>query len=398
VYLAIPVSARAQAGAADHQALQRLQSALEVYRSIAQTGGWPIVPPGLLLEIGVDDPRVAVLRRRLAIEGDLAQTATQTATLGTRFDAQLAIAVERFQARHGLQVDGRVGANTYRALNMPAPERVAQIATNLARWRDVPTDLPPRRLEINIPSSELALFEDGRQIGGMRVIVGTPRNPTPLLQSRVVAVVFNPPWNVPVAIARNEILPRLASDPGYLRREDIRILDRDFDPYGEEIDWASPDRPRTLLLQQRPGPRNALGRIKFDIPNAYSVYLHDTPNKTPFEKAARALSHGCVRLQHPESLVRYVLREQLRTDPGLVDRMLASGETVHVRVGEPLPVFTFYWTAFVTADGQVNFRPDIYGRDALPERREMVADVSQDRRAPPAKEPGAGCGGRVHAG
>jgi murein L,D-transpeptidase YcbB/YkuD len=387
--LALMTSAHAQSTSAAHPDQARLQAALARYKSISDQGGWPLVPPGRTLKSGLDDPRVALLRRRLVLEGDLSVAAVE----GRQFDPDLEAAVRRFQARHGLHVDGRVGPNTYRALNVTADRRLSQIAANLQRWRDVPTELPARRLEINIPTAELALLEDGRQIAGMRVVVGTKQNPTPLLRSSVIAVVFNPPWNVPVSIARNEILPRLARDPGYLRENDIRIADRPSDPYGEEINWSSPDRPRSLILQQQPGPRNALGRIKFDIPNAHAVYLHDTPNRTAFLRAARALSHGCVRLQDPESLARHVLRDRLRADPGLVDRALDSYQTTEIRVTDPLPVFIFYWTAFVTTDGRVNFRSDLYRLDVGPEPGEMAAASTTVAGAE-----GPACGGYAHLG
>jgi len=385
-------SAQAQTAGVTYPAQARLQTAAVRYQAIDEKGGWAPVPPGRTLELGVEDPRIPLLRRHLVMVGDLPEAATE----GTRFDPALEIAVKRFQARHGLPVDGRVGGATYRELNVPAGQRVAQIAANLARWREVPADLPPRRLEINIPTSELALFEAGTQIAGMRVIVGTSENPTPLLQSRITAVVFNPPWNIPASIVRKEILPRLSRDPGYLRQNDIRINDRPSDPYGEQINWASPDRPRALQLQQQPGPKNPLGRIKFDIPNMHAVYLHDTPNKAAFQRSARALSHGCIRLQHPESLARYVLREQLRDDPNLMDRALANPQTTLVRVGTSLPVFIFYWTAFVTADNQVNFRPDFYGQDTHAEPLPAAAATAEPE--PIITAEGPACAGRAPAG
>jgi murein L,D-transpeptidase YcbB/YkuD len=181
----------------------------------------------------------------------------------------------------------------------------------------------------------------------------------------VTAVVFNPTWTVPMSIVRNEILPRLRREPLYLQMNGIEIIGRPADPYGEKIDWTSPDRPRTLALRQQPGPKNALGRIKFDIPNIYAVYLHDTPNKSAFSQENRGMSHGCIRVQHPEDLARYVLRDRLRVDPDLVTRVLSGTETVEIKVNESVPVLVVYQTAFVTPEGVVNFRPDVYGRDVL---------------------------------
>jgi L,D-transpeptidase YcbB len=344
---------------ATQPAYQRLSLALSRYRAMEAHGGWPALTTDLILKPGSEDDRVVLLRQRLLSEGDLPTMAVE----GRKFDEMLATAVKRFQARHGLVADGRVGRKTLSELNITAHDRVAQIAANLERWSELSVQLPSRRLEINIPAAELVAFDENRPIMSMRVVVGTNQNPTPVLRSQVIAVVFNPSWTVPTSIVRNEILPRLRQDPLYLRRNGIQIIDRPADPYGEKIGWTSPDRPRTLALRQQPGPKNALGRIKFDIPNVYSVYLHDTANKNAFSEQSRAMSHGCIRVQHPEDLARYILRDQLRADPELVARALTETKTVEVKVTESVPVLIVYQTAFVTADGVVNFRPDVYSRD-----------------------------------
>lgn len=351
-------------------AAARLAEALERYRAIEASGGWRYIPTtGPVLEVGAIDRRVAALRERLAIEGDLPLTERD----GQIFDRSLADAVRTFQRRHGLDPDARVGLRTLAALNVPAESRVRQIAANLERWRDMPAELPGSRLEVNIPAAELAVFNDDFPLMTMRVVVGSRRFPTPTLQSRISSVVFNPPWTIPTRIARNEIVPRLKREPTYLRDNDIRILDRSDDPYGETIDWRARGAPRDPPLQQQPGPKNALGRIKFNFANGFSVYLHDTPGKSAFERDDRALSHGCVRLQRPEDLARHVLRAKLADDPDLVDRALASPETREVLVGNPLPIFIVYWTAFVDQAGRVNFRNDLYGLDwRLLQRSGMV--------------------------
>lgn len=349
-----------------------LSRALERYKTLAATGGWESLSPGPTLDLGVAGPRVAALKRRLAIEGDLERAQSS----GDTFDGALAAAVRRFQERTGLAGDGRVGAKTLAALNVSADSRVAQIAANLERRRHLPTAVPANRLEINVPAAELTILEADEAIVRMRVVVGARRFPTPLLQSRIVAVVFNPPWNVPTRIVRNEIIPRLRRQPAYLRDNDIRIVGRPDDPYGERIDWRNPRAVPPVQLQQQPGPKNALGRIKFDIPNEYSVYLHDTPAKSAFALPDRTLSHGCVRLQYPADVARYVLRAETQKDPDLIDRLLADSDTVSVRASMPLPVVFVYWTAFVDEDGRLNFRNDIYGHDAGPGAQAFVMSRS----------------------
>jgi murein L,D-transpeptidase YcbB/YkuD len=190
--------------AANQPAYRRLLLALSRYRAIEANGGWPMLGADLNLKPGVDDDRVVVLRQRLLAEGDLLTKAE-----GRTFDEMLATAVKRFQSRHGLTIDGRVGRKTLSELNVTAHDRIAQIAVNLERWREVPAELPPRRLEINIPAAELVVFDEDRPLMTMQVVVGTSQTPTPVLQSRVSAVVFNPTWTVPMSILRNEILPWL---------------------------------------------------------------------------------------------------------------------------------------------------------------------------------------------
>lgn len=334
----------------------KLAAALTFYREIRDQGGWPLMPDGPVLGNGDYDPRVPILRRRLAIEGYIAAAQSESSML---FDTGLAEAVKGFQQSHGLARDGKVGRQTLAALNIFPEQRVEQILVNMERWRWMPRDLPSRRIEVNVAAAWLEVVDDKRVVLSMKTIVGSPTHPTPMLQAVIRSVVVNPVWNVPTSITRKEILPRLRRDPGYLRDQNIRILGRPSDPYGLQIDWKRASSA-SFRLQQQPGPLNALGRLKFDMPNPFDVYLHDTPARALFDRDARALSHGCIRLQAPGRLAAYLLR-----DPGeSFSARIGEGYPTRLDLDNPIPVYLTYWTAFAEDGGQMQFRKDVYGLDA----------------------------------
>jgi murein L,D-transpeptidase YcbB/YkuD len=340
-----------------------------------------MLPPGPVLESGRSDPRVALLRERLLRSGDLTEIAA-----GTVVDAALAAAIGRFQLRHGLAVDGRVGPATLAALNVPAASRAAQLEVNLRRWQDAPA-LGPSYVRVNAAAQTLELVTSGATALRMPVIVGERRHPTPEFVARVTGVVFNPSWTVPRSIVANEIVPRLKRDPGYLARENIRILGRDDDPFGRAIDWARFSPARGLpQLRQDPGPGNALGLIKFDVPNRYDVYLHDTPGKALFGKSVRAFSHGCIRVSQPRELAAALLGDAGWT-PAMIDEAVAARTTQRVPVDPAVPVHVAYFTAFIEADGAVAFRDDLYGRD-----EPVSSALSGSTDASPQPKAGVGCG------
>ena len=377
---------------------RRLVEALAEHRELAADGGWGEVPEGEVMKVGepVERERHRALVARLAITGDLtgaearqlgvdppvyrgrrgilswlrrdrpaALPATQAATgaatgteTGTEtpaaaegevepppllYDERLAEGVRRFQRRHALEVDGVVGRQTLAALNTPVEERIAALTLNLERWRWLADELGPRHVVVDLGGQELVAVEDGRAALRMNLIVGTPRTPSPTLASEIAYLVVNPSWYVPASIVRNEIDPKLARDPGYLRRNGYERL-----PNG--------------LLRQRPGPGNALGHLKFIFPNPYSVYLHDTPSRHLFVRAVRTFSHGCMRIADPRGFAAWLLAGQ----PELadVDRLLAQGVEHRIDLDRRVPVFVLYWTAAVGEDGEVRFHQDVYGRDA----------------------------------
>jgi murein L,D-transpeptidase YcbB/YkuD len=323
----------------------RLRDAMTRYEDIAAHGGWPVV--GKQLHKGAQGADVTRLRARLAAEGDLAPAADPaTANL---YDSAVVEGVTHFQARHGLDTNGKVDAPTLAELDVPVQERVRQLQVNLERRRWLPADFGPRYIAVNIPDFRMKLVEDGQTSLEMKAIVGkAPHNQTPELSGRITFMVLNPSWNIPDDIVNHEIKPAMAKDPGYLARKRIEVT-----RVGSQTRW------RAL-----PGTTNPLGQVKFVFPNPYDVYLHDTPADSLFDSSRRALSHGCVRLEKPLDLANALLRDDPKWTPDAVQDALATGESHVVSLHNPLPVHLLYLTAWVADDGTVQFRHDVYGRDA----------------------------------
>lgn len=355
--MAVSFTALAAPGPVGESQVDRIDRAVGRYADIQAQGGWPQIPDGPVLGLGASDPRVMVLRSRLAASGDL------SGGEGDRiYDADLRDAVRRFQERHGLSADGRVGRETLAALNIPVAQRIAQLELNKTRWESIPEPGSTYVL-VNTAAARLDAVEDGHAVLQMLVIVGDRLHPTPDLHSHVAAVVFYPPWNVPASIARREILPKLRRDPGYLAAQDLRIVNRPDDPFGRTVNWRAISAGTfPFQLRQLPGPRNSLGLIKFEIPNEYDVYLHDTPAKSLFQQPKRAFSHGCIRVSRPRELAAWILSAQ-GWDAEAVDAVIDEGLTRRIPVRRSIPVHVLYLTAFVDPDGTVQFRDDVYGRD-----------------------------------
>ena len=348
-----------------HAAYLRMRSALERYRKMAASGGWPIVPGGPLLEKDDRSERVTLLRLRLAAEGDLPKTETADRQA---FDADLDQAVRRFQQRHGLKVDGVVGPKTLTALNVSAGERVRQLLVNMERWRWLPQELGPHYILVDIANFRLKVMEEGRSVFETRVVVGKPFWSTPVFNGTMTYLVLNPYWNIPTSIALGETLPKSQNDPEYLSKERIQLVqgwgpdERIIDP--KESAWSSEEIRRGMYrLRQRPGPDNSLGLVKFMFPNKFNVYLHDTPVKALFDEPSRGYSHGCIRVERPIELAEYMLHDDPRWTPTDILRVLETGVEKTVSLLKPFPVYVLYWTAWAEEDGTVQFRDDIYGRD-----------------------------------
>jgi murein L,D-transpeptidase YcbB/YkuD len=307
----------------------RLKSALRRYRAIAAAGGWPVVP-----DFAKDDPRLAILGARLAAEGFAVPAAR---------GSDLKPAIKAFQMHHGLEPNGRITDRTLEALNVPASTRVGQIIANMERWRWL-DPFGPYYLLVNVPSAQLTVYRDGEVILRSKLILGKPATPTPMFRAEVTGITVNPPWEVPTSIIRKEILPKLHSDPGYLRRENMV--------------WG-PDGG----IRQLPGPRNSLGRLKVEMPNEFDSYLHDTPQRSMFARSERFFSHGCMRVEQIVPLVSILLTGDPTEDESELHDLISRGSTRHLAVSENPPVYVLYWTALANEDGSATFLPDIYGRD-----------------------------------
>ena len=338
---------------------ERLKGALAEYRAIDAAGGWPLIDPGPTLRPGASDPRVPSLARRLVISGDL--SAAYVVPAGNSYDALLEDGVKSFQERHGLDQDGAVGPATLGALNVPVEQRVEQLRANLERARWVFEDLEDNFIVVNIASFRAYLVWDGDVVWTTRVQVGTPYRKSPIFKSSLKYLVFNPTWTVPPTILRQDILPRVREDPGYLASKNIEIFDNSgavIDPF--DIDWPNL-RGFPYRLVQGPGPANALGRVKFIFPNEHFVFLHDTPSQALFERQGRAFSSGCIRVESPFELASILLGEEW--DRERIDEVIRSEETQTVFLQEPLTVMLLYGTAEMDDDGRVFFFPDVYDRD-----------------------------------
>lgn len=327
-------------------AYERLRQALAHYRELAKTP-WHQLPTKTPLRPGDQNDTVRQLRDRLAAEGFLAPPpAYDTNGDPSLYDDGLTAAVAKFQTTHGLTVDGSAGPATLASLNVSAATRVKQIRLNLERWRSLPRIDATTRVEVNAAAATAVLYQDDRPTKVMKAVVGAVIHPTPVLRARLQSVLFNPPWKVPSSIIENEIRPAVKKDPRYLQRNGYAYVDVGG---GKE-------------LEQLPGPKNALGRIKFEMPNPDDIYMHDTPDKRLFALSRRAFSHGCVRVEDPRDFARLVL-DSPDWPPDAIDRAIATGQTQSVPLKKTIPVYMLYWTAFVDADGTVEFRDDLYGRD-----------------------------------
>ncbi|MFG6159456.1 murein L,D-transpeptidase [Halomonas sp. 1390] len=347
---------------------ERLRASLARYRHIARQGGWPMMPPRpQSLRPGDSHEDVRLLRERLAILGELEVMAARVADEPAsgaidprRYDERLVAAVERFQQRHLLEVDGIVGPRTRAALNVPVATRIDQIRVNLERARWLLHGLPDSFVLVDIAGYRIRYFRPDGDVWRSRIVVGRPYRRTPSLRSQITHLTINPTWTVPPTILREDVLPRVRRNLGYLWQQDLMVLSpsgRRLDP--RDVNWW---RPGNVILRQRAGPRNALGRVVLRFPNDHLVYLHDTPAQALFDREQRAFSSGCIRVQGVLELA-----QQLFDDTGTdarVSTLVASGRTRNIHLERPVPVILHYWTVHPGEEGQLVFRPDIYQRDA----------------------------------
>lgn len=349
---------------------QGLRLALERYRKIAAQGGWLPLPERKKapLRLGDEHDEVVWLRRRLAATGEEGLLSVNVShypgmaievEVSRHYDAELLSAVRRFQRRHMLSDDGVVGSQTRQALSVPAEQRVATLRANLERARWLGEPLHGRHIAVDLAGQQLSYTRDNGEHWETRVVVGRSSRQTPVLESEITHLTLNPTWTIPPTIMREDVLPRVRRDPGYLNARGYAVISasgKQLDP--RSINWSSPGN---VMLRQSAGRGNPLGRMVLRFPNDHLVYLHDTPARGLFSRAQRALSSGCIRVEGVAELAKMLFADTgTRAD---LSSLLATGRTRNVSLEKPVPLVMYYWTARALEGGPPSFRPDVYGRD-----------------------------------
>ena len=327
-----------------NQSYKGLKDQLSRYLTIARNGGWPqvnsIKKP---MKKGKSSPDIAVIKKRLMISGDLGGNDTSQV-----FNDTLVTAVKNFQARHGFNETGIISDSLIQEMNVPVVTRIEQLLMNMDRMRWLANEPTGNLIVVNIPEFVMHVYEGKQKAFDIDVVVGKEGHNTMMFNGDLNQIVFSPYWNVPPSIVAKEILPAIEKNRNYLAKENMEIT-------GNEDGIP--------VIRQRPGGKNALGRVKFLFPNSFNIYFHDTPAKSLFEKDKRAYSHGCIRIREPEKLANYVLRNQPEWTPEKISEAMNSGDEKYVKVKDPIPVVVTYYTAWVDENGRLNFREDIYGHD-----------------------------------
>jgi murein L,D-transpeptidase YcbB/YkuD len=366
----VPPAAKAPEPTFDEGTALRIASTLLSYSAIQVRGGWPTLPATARLVPGASGPEVALLRQRLTMTDDLAPEHAQ----GEAYDEKVAAAVRLFQARHGLEQSGSVGPKTLAALNVPVARRVRQLAASLDRLSEIDFKFGHRYVVVNLPAAFAEAVEGDKVVRRHVVQVGRPDRPSPTVTTHITTVNLNPTWTVPLGILKKDVIPKMRKDPGYAARMHMRVLDgagNEIDP--RSVDWHS-DRAPNFTIRQDSGTWNALGAVRIDMPNSHSVYMHDTNHKEHFSADYRFQSSGCTRVENPRDLAAWLLEETPGWGRREIDAAIAKGNRLDVRLTHKVPVAWVYLTGWVTRDGTIHFRDDIYGHDDKP-ARELVADL-----------------------
>jgi murein L,D-transpeptidase YcbB/YkuD len=351
-----------QQAAPKQEMYTRLQRAYSDYLQLARKGGFPVIAEGQRLTLGKADSRLEKLRRYLILTGDYSLEQWSSSHLQAIFDKSLQAALMRFQQRHGLSTDGLLGKETLRALNTPISRRLEQMALTLERMRRA-TPARGDFIHVNLPGFKLYAYAKGKPALEMKVIIGEKSNPTPEFSNQITQVVLNPTWTPTHRILQNEMLPKARSNPSSLNG--YRITDRRtgqaLDPL--QINWQTVSAS-DVHVEQPAGQGNALGKVKFLMPKSDSIYLHDTARPQLFQQAYRALSHGCIRLEKPKELAKFVFNLSRPDEAATLERRYEESASRSYSMITPLPVITTYYTAWVNDEGQPEFYQDIYGKDA----------------------------------
>ncbi len=341
--------------------------AAERYQIYAEAGGWKTLPGDFAPKPGDSHPAIPSLRHHLTLTGDLPPDAPPS----DRYDPPLVAAVKAFQARHGLPDAGIFGRLTLAALNVPADVRQRQLRASAQRLMGSNFGFGERYVAVNIPSATVEAVENGAVTRRFVAVVGKTDKQTPTVETRITDVNLNPTWTLPISVIKNEIIPTMRKNPGYLAKNRIRILG----PGGVEvdpttIDWST-EKAANYTLRQDSGLDNSLGQVRIDMPNRYAVYMHDTPSKSLFAGSSRFHSHGCVRVGQVKEFAAWLLQgTEGPNGPGSVwgpieiETGIAMGERRDIKLVKPTPVAFVYLTGYATSDGRVHFRDDIYGLDS----------------------------------
>uniref|UniRef100_A0A9E7ZLT1 L,D-transpeptidase family protein n=1 Tax=Bosea sp. NBC_00436 TaxID=2969620 RepID=A0A9E7ZLT1_9HYPH len=344
------------------EALQATEQAIVAYRDLAARGGWPQVQLPDRMSVGAKGPGVVALRRRLIVTGDLDASAGESAI----YDSYVEAGVRRFQSRVGLSTTGAINRATVVALNVPIDRRIRQLETNVVRLRTWSGNLGGRYVVANIPAAMVETVENGHVATRHAAGVGKIDRQSPLLQTKIPEVNFNPTWTVPASIIKKDLIPKMRKEPGYLTENKIRIIS----PSGGEIspasvNWNSDEATRYTFRQDPGGDFNSLGFVRINIPSPHGVYMHDTPSKGIFGDDYRFVSSGCMRVQNVRDYVAWLLKNTPGWDRAKIDETIQSGQRVNARIADPVPCYWVYITAWATPDGGVQFRDDIYNKDGL---------------------------------
>jgi murein L,D-transpeptidase YcbB/YkuD len=343
----------------DEGTAQRIKEAALSYSDLAVRGGWPMISADAKFTPGVPGPNDDLLRQRLLISGDLAADKASGP-----YDDVVAEAVKRFQVRHGLAATGTVTPRTIAALNVSVQKRIKQLEASLERLENMNFGFGKRYVVVNLPAAFAEAVEDDHVVRRYRVIVGKTEKPSPTLTAEITSVNLNPTWTVPSSIAKTEISAHMRKDPGYLARMHMEVLDghdNPIDPHA--VDWSGTRTPNFTVRQQN-GSWNALGAVKIDMPNPYSVYMHDTNQRNLFSDDYRFDSHGCSRVDNVRDLAAWLLSEEMpKWNRAAIDAAIATGQREDIALPKKVPVAWIYLTAWMTKDQTIQFRNDIYDQD-----------------------------------
>jgi murein L,D-transpeptidase YcbB/YkuD len=338
-----------------------MRTALKKYRESQEAGGWEAVPEGPTLKPGITDERIPIIRKRLAITGHFEGTNTKS----DHFDEELEKAVVRFQKSHRLVADGAVGKNTYKALNVPVKRKIDQIRVNLERSRWISRNIPEEFIIVDIAGFRVYHYRNFNIQWTSKVQVGKAFRKTPVFNSQIKYLVFNPTWTVPPTILREDIIPKIKKNPEYLQKMKISVIDRQgriADP--SSVDWSKYSGKNVpYTFRQEPGPHNALGRIKFIFPNKHFIYLHDTSSRSLYARKDRAFSSGCIRVEKNIELAEILLDDPYKWNQKNIKNLIDTLETKKVNLPEPMPVSLLYWTVRFDEKGKIIFKKDVYDRD-----------------------------------